>query len=65
MRTRLAVVIFTVMGLAAAGIAVTTPTLAGAGPAPANLTVVLKNRDFPLKMRMTVKRCMLAACVEI
>ena len=65
MRTRLAVVIFTVMGLAAAWIAVTTQTLPGAGPAPANLTVVLKNRDFPLKMRMTVEHCMLAACVEI
>jgi hypothetical protein len=65
MNARLAVLTFTVLGLAIAVVAVTTPTSTEAGPAPANLTVLLKNSDFPLKARMTVEPCAAAACIEI
>jgi hypothetical protein len=71
---RLTVLAFTFLGMTAADIALTAPgsmeavsaaVAPGTDAGQANFTVVLKNREFPLKMRMTMHPCDLAACVDI
>jgi hypothetical protein len=41
------------------------PTLDGANPGAGNLTIILKNSDFPMKARMTMAPCARVACVDI
>lgn len=53
------------LALGAAGCTLTAPISSNADLSPANVTVIQKNRDFPLKARMTVAPCAVAACVEI
>ncbi len=70
-RPAITAIVFLGMVLAAAGVAVTAagstnraPTSAEATD-PANLTVVPKNREFPLKMRMTMHPCAVSTCIDI
>jgi hypothetical protein len=74
---RLTVLAFAFLGMTAADIALTAPGSTEAASAAVatgslgtdagqtNFTVILKNREFPLKMRMTMHPCDLAACVDI
>jgi hypothetical protein len=40
-------------------------TLDGASPGGGNLTIILKNSDFPMKAHMTMAPCARVACVDI
>jgi hypothetical protein len=65
MNTRLVIAIFVLLVLAIAGLALTAPTSTEAGLIPANVTVMMKNRDFPLKGRMTMEPCTFEVCADI
>lgn len=68
---RLAAVTLIFLGIASAGIAATAtsstegPMGAGETATPTNVTVILKNREFPLKLRMTMQPCAISACVDV
>ncbi len=76
MNVRLVITVLVFLGMAAAGVAVTaassngglvlTATKAAATSlTSANLTVVRKNREFPLRMRMTMHPCAVSSCIDI
>lgn len=74
---RLAAVTLIFLGIASAGIAATATSSteggfvpagsmgAGETATPTNVTVVQKNREFPLKLRMTMQPCAISACVDV
>jgi hypothetical protein len=65
MNTQIVISTLVLLGLVAAGFALTVPTSTEAGHAPTNVTIILKNRDFPLKARMTMEPCALHICADI
>jgi hypothetical protein len=65
---RLACITLILMGMAAAAIgakATSTGDTSVEVDALSNVTVVVKNREFPLKMRMTVQPCAISACIDV
>lgn len=73
---RLVIAVLIFMGIAV-GIAVAATSFTDGGSnlvrpmsaaepgTPANVTVLFKNREFPLKMRMTMQPCSISACVDV
>jgi hypothetical protein len=65
MNTRLVISTLVLLCLAGAGFALTAPSSPEAGLVPANVTIILKNRDLPLKAHMTMEPCTFGVCADI
>jgi hypothetical protein len=62
---RLAIVNLMLLCLAAAGLAMATPSSTEANPAVANITIVMKNSALPLKKQIGLASCSVHRCIEI
>jgi hypothetical protein len=65
MNTRLVIATLLLFCLTGAGFALRAPSSTEAGLVPTNVTIILKNRDLPLKGHMTMEPCTIGVCADI
>ena len=66
MNTRLVIAtLLLLLCLAGAGFALRAPSSTEPGLVPTNVTIILKNRDLPLKAHMTMEPCTFGVCADI